>query len=239
MLPKKPQVPLKLQQRQKLSKSSKIGKKELKRLLQLTVFEEEARKSGFSSIAGIDEAGRGPLAGPVVAAACIIPPGIFFPGIDDSKKLLPVQRKSLFEQLQADNRVVYGVGMVDSIEIDSINIFQATIKAMLQAVSQLMLLPDFLLVDGLSLPHPIIPCLKIIEGDAKSQSIAAASIIAKETRDEIMRNFHTQWPEYGFNQHKGYATPQHIAAIEKHGHCPIHRKSFKLKCLDEQLEFAF
>lgn len=177
-------------------------------------------------IAGIDEAGRGPLAGPVVASACIIPDGIYFPGVNDSKKLLPLKRKLLFEQITSNSQVIYGIGIVSPERIDKINIYRATIQAMLEAVEKLGRQPDYLLVDGLKLPHPTLPSQKIIKGDAKSQSISAASIIAKETRDQLMRGYHLEWPLYGFDEHKGYATSKHLLAIEQHGPCPIHRKTF-------------
>ncbi len=199
---------------------------ERRRLHQLTVFEREIREDGFKTIAGIDEAGRGPLAGPVVAAACIIPEDVLIEGVDDSKKLTPEHRAAVFTTLSADARIVFGVGIIDHIVIDKVNIFQATIQAMLMAVEKLPLSPDFLLVDGLSLPHPHLPTRKIIKGDALSQSIGAASIIAKETRDRLMCDYHKQWPQYGFDKHKGYATDQHLEALREHGPCPIHRKSF-------------
>lgn len=189
-------------------------------------FEKKARSQGFNAIAGIDEAGRGPLAGPVVAAACLIPQRVYFRGIDDSKKLTAEQREDLFAEISAKKGVFFAVGIVSSIEIDRINIYQATIQAMLQAVSALGMTPDLLLVDGLNLPHPHIPTQKIIGGDALSQSIAAASIIAKVTRDRLMVELDQQWPQYGFKQHKGYSTPQHLEAIAVYGVSPIHRKSF-------------
>ena len=199
---------------------------EQRRLLQLIQFEEDARRQGFHSIAGVDEAGRGPLAGPVLSAACIIPKGTFFPGIDDSKKLTPLQRDKLFDQITSCEGIVYSVGLVSHQEIDRVNIYQATILAMLQAIAGLTHAPDYLLVDGMKLPHPTIPCLKIIKGDALSQSIAAASVIAKVTRDRLMEEYDQQYPQYGFKQHKGYGTPQHLMAISTHGPCEIHRRSF-------------
>jgi ribonuclease HII len=207
--------------------NNNICPEERRRLLNLIIYEEEARQSGFTVVAGVDEAGRGPLAGPVVAAACVIPYGVFFVGIDDSKKLDPIKRKRIFEQIVAEPGINYGVGMVSSNDIDKINILQATIQAMLQAVANLTFKPDLLLVDGLQLPHPVLSCRKIIKGDAKSQSIAAASIIAKETRDSLMREYHRQWPQYGFDQHKGYGTPQHFKTIAMYGPCPIHRLTFE------------
>lgn len=199
---------------------------EQRRLRKLLRYEKEARGLGHQFIVGIDEAGRGPLAGPVVAAACFIPPRILFRGINDSKQLTAEQREDLFAQITSHKKVVYAVGIICHNEIDRINIYQATICAMLQAVAGLSIIPDCLLVDGLQLPHPNIPVIKIIQGDAKSQSIAAASVLAKVTRDRIMIEMDEKWPEYGFKQHKGYATPQHLEAIERHGACPIHRKSF-------------
>lgn len=205
----------------------KLGKRETKRLLKLNIYEDEARQQGYQIIAGIDEAGRGPLAGPVVAAACIIPQGVLIPGVDDSKLLTCEERLALYQTITQDERICYGIGIIDSQTIDKINIFQATIAAMLLAVSQLSLVPHLLLVDGLKLPHPTIPAQKIIDGDALSQSIAAASIIAKETRDRLMIQLHQEWPLYGFHQHKGYGTEMHREALELHGPCPIHRRSFE------------
>ena len=189
-------------------------------------FEKKARRQGFKRIAGTDEAGRGPLAGPVVAAACIIPPRNKIDGVYDSKQLTPEMRAHLFEQLIADKRIQYGIGVVDCHEIDQINIYQATIRAIWKAVGQLLEAPDCLLVDGMQLKHPTISCVKIIGGDALSYSIAAASILAKVWRDRLMVAYHQQWPQYGFEQHKGYATEQHLAALKEHGPCPIHRLTF-------------
>ena len=224
--------------------TKKIGKREIKRLLKLNLYEDEARQQGYHIIAGIDEAGRGPLAGPVVAAACIIPTGILIPDVNDSKLLTSEKRDELYEIITQDMRIHFGVGIIGPEIIDKINIYQATIAAMLMAVSQLSLSPEYLLVDGLKLPHPSIPAQKIIKGDSKSQSIAAASIIAKVTRDRLMLKYHDQWPMYGFNTNKGYSTDFHIEALNVHGICPIHRKSFEpvklqLGIKDAQLEFAF
>lgn len=201
--------------------------KEQRRLDKLVIYEQGARSLGFSSIAGIDEAGRGPLAGPVYAAACIIPDGIFFRGIDDSKKLTPEERSVLYDALTTHPDITFAVGFITCEEIDRLNIFQATILAMLQAVAGLQKTPDYLLVDGLHLPHATIPCRKIIKGDSLSQSIAAASILAKVTRDRVMEEYGLQWPQYGFGQHKGYATEQHLEAIRVHGPCPIHRMTYE------------
>jgi ribonuclease HII len=195
------------------------------RLQGLLQYENEARLKGFQTIAGIDEAGRGPLAGPVVAAACIIPQGILLPGVNDSKQLSPAARQKLFQQIKTIPDIIFSIGRVDPAEIDRINIYQATIVAMQHAVGGLSCRPDYLLVDGMKLPHDI-PVLKIIKGDALSQSIAAASIIAKVTRDAMMEEYDKQWPQYGFAKHKGYGTAAHLAALAEHGPCPIHRRSF-------------
>jgi ribonuclease HII len=200
---------------------------EQSRLSALMKYESEARTLGYSQIAGIDEAGRGPLAGPVVAAACILPASASFTGIDDSKRLTPVQREKLFKTLTQSAGVVFAVGSVSHEEIDRLNIYQATIQAMLQAVAALSVIPEYLLVDGMKLPHPKIPSQGIIKGDALSQSIAAASIIAKVTRDRMMLEYHAQWPQYGFDRHKGYGTPQHLQALDTYGPCPIHRMSYE------------
>ncbi len=196
------------------------------RLQQMLAYEEEAYHKGYQCIAGLDEAGRGPLAGPVVAAACILPKGMLIPHVNDSKKLTPKVRERLFERLITDPTILYAIGIIHAPEIDRVNIYQATILAMWQAVHQLSAKPDCLLVDGMNLPNSSVPSVKIIKGDQLSLSIAAASIIAKETRDRLMRDYHQQWPAYGFEQHKGYGTAQHLAALEQHGPCPIHRYSF-------------
>lgn len=204
-----------------------FSRKEWKRLQLLCQHEEAAYTEGFSIIAGVDEAGRGPLAGPVVAAACIIPKGIFFEGINDSKKLLPKKRQQIYQQIINDQRVSYGIGLATSEEIDEINIYQATIVAMQRAVAKLSTVPHLLLVDGKQKLKTEIPSKYIVGGDAASQIIAAASIIAKETRDTMMMEFDKQWPQYAFSKHKGYGTSLHLKALEQHGPCPIHRRSFE------------
>lgn len=206
---------------------AKLDDEEKLRLQEMLMFEKEAYQQGYRILAGIDEAGRGPLAGPVVAAACILPKGLLIANVNDSKQLTPKTRERLFERLTTDSSIIFGVGIIESEEIDRINIYQATIRAMWQAVDQLATFPDCLLVDGMGLPHPVLPCKKIIKGDQLSQSIAAASIIAKETRDRLMRAYHQQWPLYGFDQHKGYGTAQHLEALDRFGPCPIHRRSFE------------
>ena len=195
--------------------------------MDLTFFENKAQQDGFHFIVGIDEAGRGPLAGPVVAASCLFSENIIIEGINDSKKIPPKKRRVLFEKLINNEKIYYGVGIIERETIDEINIYQATIQAMLLAVNNIPVKPDYLLVDGMPLKYPGIISEKIIKGDAKSISIAAASIIAKETRDDIMKEYHKIWPEYGFDKHKGYGTKQHISAIEKYGPCQIHRYSFE------------
>lgn len=207
-------------------KAAGLDEEEALRLQQMMIYEEAAYQQGYKTLAGLDEAGRGPLAGPVVAAACILPRGLLVAHVDDSKKLTAKVREKLFERLTTDPSIVYAVGIIETDEIDRLNIYQATIRAMLQAVDKLAVDPDCLLVDGMGLPHPFLPCQRIVKGDQLSQSIAAASIIAKETRDRLMRGYHKQWPLYGFHQHKGYATAQHLQALEHHGPCPIHRHSF-------------
>lgn len=200
---------------------------ELVRLQGLTLFENAARSQGYKYIAGVDEAGRGPLAGPVVAAACHLPEGVMLDGVDDSKKLTPAKRAELFERITRNPSILYGVGVIDAQIIDQINILRATFEAMLIAVAQMAQKPDYLLVDGHMLPKTSIPAKAIVKGDSLSISIATASIIAKETRDALMNQYHELWPVYGFNKHKGYGTQQHLLALEKYGPCPIHRVTFE------------
>jgi ribonuclease HII len=193
----------------------------------MTHYEQAAYSKGYTSVAGIDEAGRGPLAGPVVAAACILPPGLLIPGLDDSKKLTPKRRQELYSYLTSHPQIKYAIGVISETVIDEVNILEATKLAMLQAVEKLAVIPDFLLVDGLKLHHPQIPSEKIIKGDQLSLSVAAASNIAKEFRDAIMDEYHKQFPQYGFDRHAGYGTAQHRKAIEQYGPCAIHRRTFE------------
>lgn len=193
----------------------------------LRKIERQEYARGFRSLAGIDEAGRGPLAGPVVAAACIIPEGRCIRGVNDSKQLTSAQRQTLYKRLINDHTILWAVGIVDHQTIDLINIYQATIVAMKMAIDGLKVIPDLLLVDGMDLSHRDLPCLKIIDGDCLSQSIAAASILAKVTRDRIMEEQHQLFSNYGFDRHKGYGTPAHLKALKEHGPCPIHRRSFR------------
>ncbi|MBX3044358.1 MAG: ribonuclease HII [Candidatus Kapabacteria bacterium] len=177
-------------------------------------------------VAGVDEAGRGPLAGPVVAAAVIIEPGSVFTGLNDSKKMTEKARLKLYEQIYK-NALDVSVGIIDNIEIDEINILQASVKAMKVALDGLRLVPKHIFIDGNYFTEYDIPYTTIVKGDSTSLSIAAASVIAKVTRDNWMVEKAAQlYPEYGFDKHKGYPTDFHIKAIEKFGHCPIHRKTF-------------
>lgn len=187
--------------------------------------EKKLFQEGFCLVAGVDEAGRGPLAGPVVASACILSPDAFFEGLDDSKKLSARQREKLYFSITAVS--VWSVGIVDSITVDEINILQATFKAMQIALENLPLKPDFVLFDGNRAPKCEIPYEAIIDGDALHASIAAASILAKYTRDRLMFEFHKKWPDYRFDLHKGYGTELHLKKLKEHGPCPIHRHSFR------------
>lgn len=205
----------------------KIDKLEIERqrIFQMAFFENELYKKGSIYIAGIDEVGRGPLAGPVVAAAVILRKDAFIYGVNDSKKLSPAKRNELFEVIRSE-AIAIGVGIIGEKEIDEINILNATKKAMLLAVSQLKPYPDTLLIDAVKLEGIELSQLSIIKGDMKSISIAAASIIAKVTRDRMMDEFCLKYPEYGFSKHKGYGTSEHIVALRKCGPCEIHRRSF-------------
>ncbi|MBI5214863.1 MAG: ribonuclease HII [Ignavibacteriae bacterium] len=197
-----------------------------------TKYEQQYWNDGILHVAGVDEAGRGPLAGPVVAAAVIVHKNISIDGIDDSKKLNGKKRDELFELIQ-EKALSVGVGIVSHVLVDEVNILQATFRAMHEAIEQLKPKPQQLLIDGNRFSGKGIPFQTIVDGDAKCFSIAAASIIAKVTRDRLMIEYDEQFPQYGFAQHKGYGTKQHIAAIRKYGLCEIHRKSFHLH--DKQL----
>lgn len=196
---------------------------ELERLNAMLAFEAEHTMG--SIYCGIDEAGRGPLAGPVVAAAVIMPKGEVIPFVNDSKKLSEKKREELYDQIM-EKAVSVGVGIVSEKVIDEINILQATYKAMRDAVSQLAPQPEVLLNDAVTIPGLFMRQVPIIKGDAKSYAIAAASIIAKVTRDRLMREYDRQYPEYGFEENKGYGSAKHTEAIKKFGLCPIHRRSF-------------
>jgi ribonuclease HII len=196
-------------------------------------FERQLRFQGLRRIAGVDEAGRGPLAGPVVAGAAILPIAWLeaglpaeLDGLNDSKQLSAAQREGFFEYLVNCPGVRFGVAQMDSLEIDRRNILQATHGAMNAALAQLDPAPDHVLVDGRPVTSLAFPQTALVKGDSRSYSIAAASVLAKVTRDRLMLDHHAQWPHYGFAEHKGYGTPQHLAAIAAHGPCPIHRMSF-------------
>ncbi len=188
-------------------------------------FEARARERGFQSVAGIDEAGRGPLAGPVVAAAVILPEHFSLPGLTDSKKLSERRRQSLYPEICHQARAV-GIGVASIEEIDLLNILQATLLAMTRAVGRLSQPPDHLLIDGISAVPLNLSQQCIKQGDSRSLSIAAASVVAKVIRDRIMLSFHRQLPAYDFASHKGYGTLQHRAAIAEFGPSPLHRKTF-------------
>ncbi|MFD6206747.1 ribonuclease HII [Peribacillus sp. NPDC060253] len=192
--------------------------------IEMTEFERQLRKQGYSILAGIDEVGRGPLAGPVVTSAVILPETFYLPGLNDSKKIPELKREQFYERI-CKEAISIGVGIVHSEVIDDINIYQATKKAMIAAVNDLSELPDHLLIDAMELDVPM-PQLSLIKGDARSISISAASIIAKVTRDRMMKDYGVKYPEYGFEKHMGYGTSQHIEALDKHGLTPWHRRSF-------------
>ncbi len=192
-------------------------------------YEKAARDKGFAAVCGVDEAGRGPLAGPVCAAAVILPYGVIIEGLDDSKKLTEKKREELFEVITV-TAVSWSVSYVDEKVIDEINILQATYKAMVQAVNSLPKAADFAYIDGNRVPPGLgIPSEAVVSGDAKLPSVAAASIIAKVTRDRMMRQFDGMYPGYCFAKHKGYGTRAHYEAILEHGPSPIHRKTFLRK----------
>ena len=186
---------------------------------------EAALRKDFPILCGIDEAGRGPLAGPVCAAACVLPEGLVIEGLNDSKKLSEKRREALYEQITTQ-AVAWAVCLVDEAVIDEINILQATFRAMRGAVPKLGLQPDLCLVDGNRDPGLGLPTRTVVKGDASCASVAAASILAKVTRDRLMYAYDAQYPGYGFAVHKGYGTKAHYAAIQQLGLCPIHRRSF-------------
>ncbi|MSS70741.1 MAG: ribonuclease HII [Candidatus Latescibacteria bacterium] len=201
------------------------AEQERARLGRMLEIERRLRAQGAGYIAGVDEAGRGPLAGPVVAAAVVLPTDPDLPGLDDSKKLTPARRDALFDCIRAQ-AVAVGVGMADSAEIDRLNILQATLKAMREALSALAVTPDRVLIDGNQRPGSGLPELAFVDGDARSLSIAAASVIAKVTRDRMMADYDRLYPGYGFGGHKGYGSAQHLQALRDLGPSPIHRRSF-------------
>lgn len=196
------------------------------RVAALYKYENAAIAEGARYIAGVDEAGRGPLAGPVSVAAVILPNNLYLPKLNDSKKLSSKVREELFEEIHA-KAIAIGSALIDAKTIDRINIYQATINGMYESIFSLSPQPQKVLIDAVKLDRLSIPSKSIIHGDAKSASIAAASIIAKVTRDHLMDAYDRQYPEYGFAQHKGYGTAAHLAALKKYGPCPIHRLSFE------------
>lgn len=203
-----------------------MKEKELERLTKLKEIENSVYKEGYNLICGIDEAGRGPLAGPVVVASAIMPKDSMIEGVNDSKKISEKKREKLYDLITAE-AISYGVGIVSQEEIDEINILNATKKGLTESLEQLESKPDIILVDALRDINTIgIPYRSVIKGDAKIYSIACASIIAKVTRDRIMKEWDRVYPQYGFVSHKGYGTAKHIAAIKEFGLCPLHRRSF-------------
>lgn len=194
--------------------------------------ERELKNMGYNLICGVDEAGRGPLAGPVYAAAVILKENFFIEGINDSKKLSEKRREELYDVI-VENAVAYGVFSVNEKRIDEINILNATFEAMNGAVNSLAVQPDFVLIDGNRIKNMTLPHMTVVKGDAKSASIAAASILAKVSRDRYICEMAKKYPEYGFEKHKGYGTAAHNEAILKYGPCEIHRKTFLKKLLNK------
>lgn len=203
-----------------------MKEKELERLTQLKEIEKDLYQKGFQKIAGIDEAGRGPLAGPVVVAGVIMPPDSMIEGVNDSKKVSEKKREKLYD-LILEEAISYSVAIIEQDVIDDINILNATKQGVTTVVEEFEVKPDLIVVDALThINTKGIPYDSLIKGDAKCYNIAAASIIAKVTRDRIMRQWDEIYPQYGFSGHKGYGTAKHIAAIKEYGLCPIHRRSF-------------
>lgn len=211
---------------EQMRKKQKAQARENARLEQMLIIEKKLRERGIQHIAGVDEAGRGPLAGPVIAAAVILPPDTLIPGLNDSKALSEKRRTELFETIH-NIALTIGTGKASPREIDKFNIRNATHHAMCEALAALSISPDRVLIDGNAIPGSPFPEQAVIGGDRKSLSIAAASVIAKVTRDRLMIDYHAQYPAYGFAGHKGYGSADHLAALQKHGPCPIHRRSFR------------
>lgn len=207
---------------------------EIQRVLSMYEIENGYRQNGYINIAGVDEAGRGPLAGPVYAAAVILPPNAIIKGINDSKKLSEKRREELFSEI-TEKAIAYNICSIDEKRIDEINILNATYEAMNGAVSGLSVRPDFVLIDGNRIGGMTLPHETVVKGDSKSISIAAASILAKVSRDRFICEMAEKYPEYGFEQHKGYGTKAHNEAILKYGPCPIHRKTFLKKLLGDNI----
>lgn len=203
----------------------KMKETEIERLDNMLVFENEAYENGYKYVCGVDEAGRGPLCGPVVAAAVILPKDAYIEGVNDSKKLSEKKREKLFDDIM-QNAVAVGIGMSDVEVIEKMNILGATKEAMKEAIANLNIKPDYVLIDGNQDINIDIDRQTVVSGDARSESIAAASIIAKVTRDRMLKKYDEMYPEYGFAKHKGYGTKAHIEAIKEHGLSQIHRPSF-------------
>ena len=201
--------------------------------INLWEIENSLYAEGYKMICGVDEAGRGPLAGPVCAAAVILPKGLELPGLNDSKKLTDKKRRELFPIIK-EQAIAYGIGLASHEEIDEINILQATYLAMERAIAQLEGKADFALIDGNRAKEFGLPVRTVVKGDSLSASIAAASVLAKVTRDDIMLEMAKEYPEYGFEVHKGYGTKAHYEALRAHGHSPIHRMSFLKKFYGEK-----
>jgi len=216
-------------------KKEEREQKAIQRLAEMKQIEEELYAEGIRHIAGVDEVGRGPLAGPVVAAAVILPKDFAIPGVDDSKKLSEKKREELYSVI-TECALAYGVGIMDNDVIDKVNILEATKQAMRQALERLPVKPDYILIDALTLKDLEVPQRGIIKGDSLSVSIAAASIVAKVTRDRMMDEYHRKYPYYAFDQNKGYGTRSHYEGIEEHGICGIHRRSFLKNILGEKKE---
>ena len=195
--------------------------------------EDESYAAGFEVICGVDEAGRGPLAGPVCAAAVILPPHVRIPGLNDSKKLSDKRRRELFPAI-CEQALAYGIAFATEQEIDAYNILQATFLAMERALAQLKIRPNLVLIDGNRQKEFGLPVKTVVKGDSLSANIAAASVLAKVTRDDFMVRQAEQFPEYGFEIHKGYGTRTHYAALEQYGPCPIHRKTFLKKWYEQK-----
>ena len=191
---------------------------------EMTIYEKKAWNEGYQFIAGVDEVGRGPLVGPVVAAAVILPQDFILLGLDDSKKISETKRESYYEQIMSQ-AIAVGVGIIHNNIIDEINIYEATKKAMLEALKQLQVAADYVLIDAMTLPLHV-PQQSIIKGDAKSVSISAASVVAKVTRDRMMNEYDQQYPQYGFKKNMGYGTKEHLEGLKNYGITPWHRLSF-------------
>ncbi len=199
----------------------------LDQVMSFTKIEESLYNKSYRSVVGVDEAGRGPLAGPVVAAAVVMPFNTEIEGLNDSKKLSPAKRERVFDEIIAQN-LICAVGIIDHECIDQINILQASLMAMRKAVMDLKVSPDFVLVDGtFTVPNISYPQYAVVKGDSRCRSIAAASVIAKVTRDRIMDKYQAIYPSFSFSKHKGYPTAAHIAELKEHGACEIHRRSFR------------